>query len=466
LSVIDHNIAGRGRLRSVNREDAIRLYSMEREYVKLLLINPPYTKGTKWIPVSPPLGIGQISSFLKQHGYEVKLIDAFDWDDRQIADTILTFKPEIIGVTGNSMIRYEQYHICELAKEVYPHATVVAGGTHVTAMTDQALRYYPAIDVVVRNEGEETMLELAEGKALDKIDGISYVQDGEVIHKPARKPIEDLDCLPFIDWDSFDLKRYHRETDCDPLLNVGLKSCLLTSRGCVHRCKWCYVKEMFGRRWRTMGVRRIMDEVRFLVERKGVSYVRFYDDEFCTSRKRTVELCERIVSEKLKFNWRMQTRVDSLDPELCSLMKRAGCVTVELGIESGCQRILDATLKDTTVEQNRNAIRMVKEARLLAKAFMIIGNVDETVESLEETDKFLRETRPDWCSVCTGVRVLPKTQVWNELKEKRLVRDEIWLECKEVPFYPVDVPNDTLRQYTELWEGNRYRDRDPRTIVP
>jgi len=425
--------------------------------MKVLLINPPYTKGTRWIPVSPPLGIGQISSFLKQHGQQVRLIDAFDWDDNAVAQSILDFKPDLIGVTGNSMIRHEQLHVCGLAKIVYPKATVVAGGTHVTAMTDQILKYYPAVDVVVRNEGEETMLELAEGKSLGKIDGASYVQDGQIVHNPPRNPIENLDTLPFIDWDSFNLERYHREHDCDSLLNVGIKSCLIASRGCAHRCRWCYVKDMFGRRWRTMSVNRILEEVRFLITQKHVSYIRFYDDEFCLSRKRVVELCERTISENLKFHWRLQTRVDSLDRELCDLMKKAGCVTVELGIESGCQRILDNAQKDTTVEHNRNAIRVVKEAGLLAKAFIIVGNIGETLESLEETDRFLRETRPDWCSVCTGVRVLPKTQAWNELKEKGPpFVDEIWLEKIEVPFYPVQLSQEVLNHYTLLWEGNKY----------
>jgi len=433
--------------------------------MKVLLMNPPYTHGTRWIPVSPPLGIGQISSFLKQHGHTVRLIDAFDWSDNQVAQAISEFKPDFIGVTGNSMIRHQQFHVCELAKILHPSAMVVAGGTHVTAMAEQVLTCYPAVDVAVRNEGEATMLELVEGRSLGHIDGISYVEDGQVVHRLPRRPFPDLDDLPFIDWDSFNLQSYHREVDCDPLIERGLKSCMICSRGCVHRCTWCYVMDMFGRRWRTMSVKRILAEARYLVEVRGSNYIRFYDDEFCVNRRRVVELCETILSEGPRFYWRMQTRVDSLDPELCALIKRAGCVTVELGIESGSQKILDRAHKDTTVEQNREAIRMVKAAGLLAKAFLIVGNPGENPETLAETERFMRDTRPDWGSVCTGTRVLPKTEVWYELQQQGLIKDEVFLMPIEVPFYPVDVPQQVLDYYTSLFEGCQYRDRDPRSVV-
>jgi radical SAM superfamily enzyme YgiQ (UPF0313 family) len=433
--------------------------------MKVLLVSPPYVKGTHWVPVAPPLGIGQISSYLKQHGHQVLLIDAFDWNDDRLMRTAMGFKPEIIGVTGNSMIRHEQFRACNLLKITCSNAKIVAGGTHVTALPSQVLTNYPSIDIVVRNEGEETMLDLADGKPLSEIKGISYIQDGVVVNNPAREPIENLDKLPFVDWGSFNLSQYRREGDCDPLVDAGIKACLVASRGCSHRCTFCYVRDMFGRRWRTMSVKRILDEVIYLLTNFKVTYIRFFDDEFCTSRKRVVELCERILSEKLRFYWRMQTRVNSMDPELCKLMREAGCVLTELGIETGSQRILDRENKDVTVEDNRKAIRMVKEARMLVKAFIIVGNPDETVETLKETEKFMQETRPDWGSVCTGTRVLPNTDLYYELKGKDLINDDVWLEKIEIPFYPVNLSDEILRHYTLLFEGNRYRDRDPVSVV-
>jgi radical SAM superfamily enzyme YgiQ (UPF0313 family) len=306
---------------------------------------------------------------------------------------ISRFKPDIVGITSVTVTFSSAVQAAHAAKEVYPQALVVLGGPHVTVLDEQTVGENADVDVVVRGEGEATMLELAELVAksnlenLQNVKGITFRKDGNIVRTPERDFIQNLDELPHPAYKYFPLDKYR--------LFGKLILPITTSRGCFANCSFCLAPRMAGRAFRARSPKNVVDELELFKNLYKPDAFTFHDETFTTDKERAIEICEEIRRRKIGTPWDCSTRVDRISKDLLVKMKEVGCQLVSFGAESGSQEILNAMRKGTTVEQNERAIKWVKEAGMTVTVSMIIGYPGETRETLEQTLNFIRKTQPD-----------------------------------------------------------------------
>ncbi len=417
--------------------------------MRILLLGPPAPKECRPV-ISPPLGLGYIAGVAARAGYEINLVDCSNLNYDRCAQIVENNSPDVVGITCNTGIRHESFRLAKLVKAISPNSLIVMGGPHASALPELILRHYGEVDVVVRGEGEETFLDLlrkyespGSGNGLRSVRGLSYRDGGRIIHTQDRDSIKDLDTLPFPAWRFFDLDEYNKNKnvekfDVRAFLNVKAAP-MITSRGCPYLCTFCY-SDFWGKRYRARSAASVASEMEYLNSSYGVEYIRFFDDDFIFSRKRATEICQEIIRRGLdkRIVWRCEARVDHADEELFRRLRAAGCHMLEFGIESGSQKILDNLKKGITVQQIRDAFRLAHKAGVETKALLMLGNPGETVGTIKETIRLLREIKPTY-TVAALLAVMPSTKICDEMLSHGEIEENTWLDERVLfPLYTVD----------------------------
>jgi anaerobic magnesium-protoporphyrin IX monomethyl ester cyclase len=388
---------------------------VEKKSSKLILVNPPFLKGSFRHQLYIPMGLAYLAAFLEAKGHEVKVIDclALDIDHEKLKSEISSYAPDIVGITSIAPLTRSALLAAKTAKEAFPDVTVVLGGPHATFTDEQVVTEEAAVDFVVRGEGELTLLELAENlhdpTKLNSVEGITFRKNKQAIRTPNRPFIQDLDNLPKPAYDHFELDRYR-------LFGKKLLP-IITSRGCPFQCAFCVATRMFGKAYRMRSAENVLDELEWLKNEHGAEAFTFYDDTLTFDKKRLLAICDGMKSRKIGLPWDCQTRVDQVSQEILAQMKSAGCQQVFFGVESGCQLILDAVSKKTSIEQNEKAIKMAKQAGLFVTISLMIGYPGETRETLKQTLEFVKRAKPDDVYVCVATP-FPGTELRNVVEKK------------------------------------------------
>jgi anaerobic magnesium-protoporphyrin IX monomethyl ester cyclase len=279
-------------------------------------------------------------------------------------------------------------------------------------MDEQIIANESAVDLIVRGEGEQTLLEIAQNlddkTKIEQIQGITYRENNDVIRTPNRPFIQNLDSLPRPAYHLFELDRYR-------LFGKRLLP-IVTSRGCPFQCNFCVASRMFGREYRMRSAENVLDELEWLKNTHKAQAFTFYDDTLTFDKERLFKILAGMRSRGIKLPWDCQTRVDQVTPQILSEMKASGCEQVFFGVESGCQKILNAISKKTRVEQNEKAIKMAKEKGLFVTISLMIGYPGETPETLKETIAFVNKAKPDDVYVCVATP-FPGTELENVVKK-------------------------------------------------
>jgi anaerobic magnesium-protoporphyrin IX monomethyl ester cyclase len=344
---------------------------------RITLVNPPYPEGSHQHPPFMPLGIGYLGAVLFKNHFEVKVIDcqAQKISHQQFKEDIAKSKPAIVGVTCTTLTYKSALKIVKATKEALPNCITVIGGSHVTFWDDKALQEEPSLDIVIRREGEETMLELAQRvenhQPLYDLEGTTCRKGNEIVRNADRAFLEDLDSLPF--------PALHMWEKLGELRKYGtIPYPVMTSRGCVFWCNFCTAVRMFGRRYRMRTPKNVVDELEYLHKNYRANQFTFYDDAFTVDQARTAEICDEIHRRGLKIKWDCETRVDMVTKELLVKMREAGCIAVWFGVESGSLKQLTSMGKGFSLTQTRRAFKWAKEAGLMTVAGVILGFPGET----------------------------------------------------------------------------------------
>ena len=367
---------------------------------KISLVNPPPLKGVYRHQLYLPIGLAYLAAVLEENGYDVTVIDcpALEMNLKQLKTKLASINPDVIGITSMTPTIQSALLSANAAKEACPDAMVVLGGPHATFMDEQVLNEEAAVDIVVRGEGEETLLELAKNvsnpKSLKKIQGITFRNNGQTVRTPTRPFIKNLDELPRPAYKYFPLEKYR-------LFGRRMLP-IMTSRGCPSQCSFCTTARMFGKAFRARNPKNVVDELEWLRDVHRADAFSFYDDTFTLDKKRALKICEEIRNREIGLPWDCQTRVSVVSEEILLKMREANCQQVFFGVESGCQKILDAVHKGTTVKQNEKAIRLAKDAGLFVSISVIIGYPGETKEMLQETIDLIRKAEPDDVYICVA----------------------------------------------------------------
>jgi anaerobic magnesium-protoporphyrin IX monomethyl ester cyclase len=395
--------------------------------VRVLMIQPNYHAGGAEIAGNwPPGWVAYIGGALKGAGFtNLRFIDAMTnhIDDAYLEQIIRHNAPDVVLATAITPMIYQAQKTLEVARRAAPGCVTVLGGIHPTFMYSQVLGEAPWIDYIVRGEGEEIIVELLRAiedgshlAARRTIQGIAFLEDGKVVATPARPVIEDLDGLT-PDWSLLEWDKY---------VYVPLNTRVAVpnfARGCPFTCRFCS-QWKFWRKYRVRDPKKFADEIETLVRDFKVGFFILADEEPTIHRKKFVALCQELIARKLDVHWGINTRVTDIlrDRELLPMFRKAGLVHVSLGTEAAAQLKLDRFRKETTIEQNKLAIRLLKEAGMVAEAQFIMGLENETRETIEETYKLAQDWKPDMAN-WNMYTPWPFAELFEELGDRVEVRD-------------------------------------------
>jgi anaerobic magnesium-protoporphyrin IX monomethyl ester cyclase len=361
--------------------------------MKITLVNPPYPPSVHSHPAFIPLGLAYLGAVAEKAGHQVTVIDcqAEKLTIESFHNRITQIPSDVIGVTATTLLYKSAMNLITIAKEIQPQAVTVLGGSHGTFWDENALKEYPALDIVVRKEGELTFIELVEKieskTSLANVLGITYRSDDKPVRNADRPFIDNLDSLPF---------PAHHLLPLEKLKHNGkIIFPLVSSRGCVYWCDFCSTVRMFGRGYRMRSPNNVVDEMQLIHEKYGIDQVTFYDDAFSVDRNRVVKICEELHARHLSLKWDCGTRVDMVDRELLKTMHNAGCFAVWLGVESGSETILGAMNKKIKIEQTKLAYKTAHQVGLMTIANVVLGFPSETEETAIETIRLVKELNPD-----------------------------------------------------------------------
>jgi len=424
--------------------------------LKITLINPP--QSTRY--PQPPLGLALIAAILEREGYPVSLLDA----------NVLQLKPQdiskkvhdidVVGITAVTPTIGTALSIARYLKKDNPNLKIIIGGPHVTLLPEETLDSSSNVDIIVRGEGDETVIELLrameEKRPLNSVAGISYKADGKVIHTADRTSVVDMDSLPYPAFHLLPWRLYRPHPPHGKSLPFGA---IVTSRGCPYRCAYCS-KPVFGSKFRAQSPERVVAEMAYLKEKFGVKEIAFYDDSFTLDKKRVYAIAERIIEKRLKIAWTCETRVNLVDKELLRQMKKAGCYAVAYGIESASPEIIEILQKDIALEQVETAVRVSREVGLQVIGYFMLGSPGDTPETIQQTIDFAKKLKVDFAqfSVTTPFPGTELYEIYMRDKKENVPWDKFVYADINSPIAPVFESEKLSREDLKTWASRAYRD--------
>ncbi len=370
--------------------------------MRIVLIHPNYHSGGAEIAGNwPPAWAAYLAGSLKAAGYtDVTFIDAMteNLTDAQIRERVLAADPDIVGASAITPSIYKAERALEIAREAVPHALTILGGVHATFMYKQVLTEAPWIDAIVRGEGEEILVNLVRAveagtwlEERERIRGVAFRRGSEIVATPAAPTVKDFDAVK-PDWGILSWEKYI-------YVPLGVRVAIPNmARGCPFTCSFCS-QWKFWRDYRIRDPKKVVDEIEELVNVHQVGFFILADEEPTINRKKFIAFCQELIDRGLpdKVKWGINTRVTDImrDKELLSFYRRAGLVHVSLGTEAAAQLKLDLFNKETKVAENKEAIRLLREADIFTEAQFIVGLDNETAETLDETYKMAWDWQPD-----------------------------------------------------------------------
>lgn len=399
--------------------------------MRVLIINPPWPgkgfgtrsqnriikhRSDKFLQY--PIYLAYSAAQLKAAGHEVFYIDSViqDFDlPRTISEAVKT-GPEIIFMETTTPSIVADYENLTRLKEA-TKARVLVGGPHATYFHREVLEECPAIDVVIRHEFDTKISAVVSNiENLNGVPGITYRNGAETIDNGDGEYATDLDAIPFPDRETVPWKWYLEAWySRQPFMN------LMTSRGCPFHCSFClWPQSMYGHRQRFRSVDNVISEIRLLVNRYGLKELNIDDGTFTTNSKRVIEFCRRLRDEKFNLLWTCNGRVDTLDDQMLSEMKLAGCKMIRLGVESGSQEVLDKICKGLTLKQIEDGFRMIKRHGIQALGGFMFGFPYDSRKTVEETIQFAKKLSPDQVQFSISM-CYPGTSLYEYAKENNLL---------------------------------------------
>ena len=397
--------------------------------MKIYLLNPPFranfNRPGRWQggvgrggTLDYPKWLAYATGLLEKM-FDVRLVDApaRKMDEKEVIKDIKKFKPDVIVVDSNFSSLSNDINVAASLKEHTGAKTVLVGPP--ASQFPEIILQNDGIDIVARFEYDFTLKEIAEaleeGNGFMGIKGISYKENGKIIHNPNREftTSEDLDKMPFVSRvykKHLNIKDYFLGQSLYPEVQI------FTGRGCPHKCTFCsWPVTLMGRKYRARSAENIADEFEYVQdELPEVKEIFIEDDTFTINKKLVREVCEEIKRRKIDVTWSCNARAD-MDYETMKNMKEAGCRLLIVGYESGSDEILKNIKKGVNTDQMNNFTNDAKKARLMIHGDFIFGLPGETKETANKTVKFIKELRPNILQVAVATPI-PGTEFYEWAK--------------------------------------------------
>lgn len=433
---------------------------MKKMNFKAIFIIPSQKKiyGMKIFPAYHHLGILYIGSVLEKIGVDVKVLDmdADRLDRKKLLSIIKEFEPNIAGFTATTPVINEAFNLAGIIKGHFS-IPIMLGGIHVSMNSEECIKH-PAVDFIVKGEGEDTIkelvLELSSGSPdFTKIKGLLY-KDGSNFHFTGeRKLIENLDTIPFPARHLLSNFSVYRPPDAEKLPVATI----MTTRGCPGQCTFCCTKYNFsGYRMRSVG--NVLEEMDRIISKFKVKEIHIADDAFNANKARTLELCEAIKKRNYKINFEFLNglRADIIDADILDAFKSIGVKNVGFGVESADKDILKNVKKNIMPEKVEESFRLAKSKGFKTWAFFILGLPGETETTIKKSIEFAKKLDPDFAKFFIS-KPFPGSDIFYEMKQKGFI-DDFKFDNYGIYTPPVHRLETLTKSDLLYWQKKAYRE--------
>lgn len=393
-------------------------------YNKVTLVRGPiiFEDGAFNNEATPPIGLAYIAGFLKEKGFSVEIVDAIGEALNQryplsdcpgfsaqglTPDEVVARIPGDTQVIGFSAMFSGEWpanrSLVERIRREHPNALIIAGGEHATALPEYILRDCPAIDFIVKGEGENTIYEVLDGLSSgvppSEIGGIAFVDEAGIFRNTAESArIRELDAMPWPYWPEGLLERFWAAGKSHGVLTERDMP-MLASRGCPYRCTFCSNPQMWTTRYVLREPAEVIREIRYYKEKYDITSVQFYDLTAITKRKWIIEFCKELIRQEIYIKWSLPagTRSEVLDQETLTLVKQSGCHYLVYAPESGSPETLERIKKRIKLDRLTESMLTAKKLGIVLRANLIIGFPGESRRDVWKTLRY--GLKVSWCGV-------------------------------------------------------------------
>ncbi|MEW6587498.1 MAG: radical SAM protein, partial [Nitrospirota bacterium] len=373
-----------------------------------------------------PIGLYYIGAELREHAHDVEILNWHDINKRpgEIEKTLKEKMPDVIGFSIVHANRWGGIDIARIAKKILHGVKIVFGGIGATFLWEHLLKNFKEIDYVVLGEGEYTFLELlrriesGEEEKLDAVRGIAFRKGRKIIKTESAGSVEDLDRLPM------------------PSKYFTFRH-LVSSRGCPSNCTFCGSPRFWGRRVRFHSPDYFVEQLDRLYQ-KGISFFYVSDDTFTMREDRVIQICRKIIERGLRITWFAISRVNFVSEEMLYWMRKAGCIQISYGVESGSEKIREALNKNIKADDIKRAFSLTVKYGILPRAYFIYGSPGETGDTIQETIDLIREIKP-LGAIFYILDIFPGTALYDDFKRRTKSGDDIWLKrIEDIMYFETD----------------------------
>ena len=383
--------------------------------MRVLLLEPPKTPWEMMGDVvAPPLGLAQLAACLERANIPVEILDAnaleIGWDGMEAA--IARTDPDLIGITVYTPYAPEVSRAVRVVRQAAPQAVIALGGPHVTFTVEETLQTMPEVDVVARGEGDQILVDLVRavdaGGGLERVPGISFRQDGQIVETPAPLPL-DVTLLPMPAFHLLPMDRYRFPALGGPFATV------LASRGCPFKCTFCSEWPFWRDGWRPYDPEMVVEQLDVLVNQYGRYNIWIGDDCFNVDRNHIAAICEGILRRGINVQWFYQGRADLLVKykDLLPLMRRAGNRLVQLGIEASSDEQREELNKQLSTETVKEAVRLLRQNDIVCQGMIIVGMPSDSPRTFKHKVAFVKRIGVDQ-PIFTMYTLFPGTPAFDE----------------------------------------------------
>jgi len=410
--------------------------------MRILLITPVTDNfSCRWMPLGP----GYLSAVLKANGHEIALFDrtrefakynrSLESLDLTMLQKIREYQPAVVAFGTVSPAIYDTVRCAELIRQDY-QGIMLAGGHHATALPWLTLEKIPELDGIILGEGEYALADVADHGRNAKAPGVLW--QGRENEFPSKCQIANLDESPFPDLSIYDMD-YYLARNINTIRGFYVKTIsLMTSRGCRYKCGFCSESLTYGSGIRYNSPEYVLDMIEYFQKQYAFEAIYFHDSDFLSDQNRAEQICELLIKSGKHHNlkWCIQTRADALNSSIVRLLKKAGCVKIEIGIESSSQRQLNLAGKNLLLDEVVKAVQLCHETGIRVHGYFISLMPDEIITDLYQSIENIRRYRLD--SFLWGNLVLIPGTKFYEQYGKKYFEEQPWDEKSIRAYYETD----------------------------
>lgn len=448
--------------------------------MKVLLIYPQYIHSSEFDVRAPAMSLVYLAATLERNRHQVTIYDAslgpirktgrvfrYGYSDEEVHRFLRTQEFDIVGITCSFVSRWRFVaKIAQHVKDIYPNALVAVGGLFPTYSWQYCLNYSGTVDIVMLGEAELNFAQIVNslsqrksiGDSCKNIEGVAWKENGRIFLNPKVSYNNILDDLAFPAWHLLDLKNHFSLQKSIFELKVPCLP-ILSSRSCPNRCRFCNMYITHGSRWRARSAKNVLAEIEYLINRFDVHNFYFIDDNFSVDLNRAKDICRGILECRLgiKYNFHNGLSIKAIDAELVELMKKSGCTSVCLAIESGSERVRNEIYgKSLSTAKIIEVFELFRKAKIPIIGYFMIGTPGEKRIDFEESKRLM--IKLPLTLVTAGIYMpYPQTELYDECKNRGWLLEKTADDEERVEIFspmlktPDFSPEDIMHWQKELY---------------